>query len=181
MNAVRRLLIVLALCLLANGAWAVQAFTLTSPAFDAGGRVPISAVYTQCGGGNVSPPLAWSDPPMGTQSYAVTVFDRDAPGGFWHWIAFNIPVGAHGLNAGAGAPHNGNAPGDTEQLRNDFGNAGYSGPCPPPGKPHRYVFTVYALNVPKLGLAAHFSRKDALAAIKRHSLAKASITASWGR
>lgn len=177
----RRLFVTLALCLVANGVWAAQGFTLASPTLHDGGRVPLSAVYTECGGGNVSPPLAWSHPPAGTKSFAVTVFDRDVAGGFWHWIVIEIPIGAHGLNADAGAPRSGNAPGDAAQLRNDFGNHGYSGPCPPPGKPHHYVFTVYALDASGLGLAAHFSRQDALAAIKRHTLAKASITATWGR
>jgi Raf kinase inhibitor-like YbhB/YbcL family protein len=181
MNALRHVLGTLALCLVAGAACAAQAFTLTSPALRDGGRVPLSAVYTRCGGGNVSPALAWSHPPAGTKSFAVTVFDRDAPGGFWHWVVFEIPIGAHGLNTNAGAPHSGNAPGDAAQLPNDFGNHGYSGPCPPPGKPHHYVFTVYALDVPTLGITAHFSRKDALAAIRQHTLAKASLTAAWGR
>ena len=91
------------------------------------------------------------------------------------------PLSGTGLNAGAGTPHNGDAPGDTEQPRNDFGDAGYSGPCPPPGKPHHYVFTVYALDVPELGIQAHFSRKAALAGIERHALAKATLTVVWGR
>ena len=173
----------LLVCLLGFPAMALaaQAFTLTSATLTAGGPMPLANVYTECGGGNQSPPLRWRDPPSGTKSYAVTMYDPDAAGGFWHWIAFDISPGAHGLNAGAGTPHNGNAPGDTEQLRNDFGNAGYSGPCPPPGKPHHYVITVYALGVPDLGFAAHFSRKDALAAIQQHTLAKATLTVTWGR
>jgi Raf kinase inhibitor-like YbhB/YbcL family protein len=158
-----------------------QGFVLTSPALPANGAFPLAAVYTQCGGSNQSPALRWVNPPAGTRSYAVTMFDTDAAGGFWHWIAFNIAVGAHGLNPDAGVPHSGNAPGDTVQLRNDFGDVGYSGPCPPAGRPHHYVITVYALDVPTLGIAARFSRKDALAAIDRHTLAKAMLTATWGR
>lgn len=177
----RRLLLWLSLSLAPAAALAAQTFTLDSPTLHAGASMPIANVYTECGGGNQSPPLRWHDPPAGTKSYAVTMYDPDAAGGFWHWIAFDIAVGAHGLNAGAGTPHSGNAPGDTEQPRNDFGNAGYSGPCPPPGAPHHYVITVYALDVPELGLAAHFSRKDALAAIKQHTLAKAALTVTWGR
>lgn len=162
-------------------ALATQGFTLVSPTLADGGSMPIADVYTQCGGGNVSPPLQWHDPPPGTRSYAVSMFDTDARGGFWHWIAFDISVGAHGLNAGAGSPHSGNAPGDTVQLTNDFNNKGYSGPCPPPGRPHHYVITVYALNVPKLDIAAHFNRNAALAAIKQHTIAKAALTVTWGR
>jgi Raf kinase inhibitor-like YbhB/YbcL family protein len=175
----RRLLPWLWLAVLPAAALAAQAFTLASPALTPNGRMPLASVYTECGGGNRSPQLAWHDPPAGTQSFAVTMFDPDAD--FWHWIAFNIAIGAHGLNADAGAPRSGNAPGDAVQLGNDFGNAGYSGPCPPPGKPHHYVITVYALDVPTLGLGAHFSRNDALAAIKRHTLAKATLTVTWGR
>lgn len=160
---------------------AAAGFTLTSPTLVAGGAMPIADVYTQCGGGNQSPPLRWADPPAGTRSYAVTMYDTDAPGGFWHWVAFDIAVGAHGLNPGAGTPHSGNAPGDTVQLKNDFGHAGYSGPCPPAGAPHHYAITVYALNVPELGLATRFSRADALAAIHRHTLAKATLTVTSGR
>lgn len=162
-------------------ALAAHGFTLDSPTLNFGAAMPLGDVYTGCGGGNQSPPLRWHDPPAGTKSYAVTMYDPDATGGFWHWIAFDIAVGARGLNAGAGTPHSGDAPGDAVQLRNDFGNAGYSGPCPPPGKPHHYLITVYALDVPELGLGARFSRKDALAAIKRHTLAKATLTVIWGR
>ncbi|MDE2497454.1 MAG: YbhB/YbcL family Raf kinase inhibitor-like protein [Xanthomonadaceae bacterium] len=176
----RRALLWLCLSLAPVAAWAAQGFTLDSPVLSAGASMPLADVYTECGGGNVSPPLRWHDPPPGTKSFAVTMYDPDATGGFWHWIAFDIAVGAHGLNAGAGRPHSGNAPGDTEQLRNDFGNAGYSGPCPPPGKPHHYEITVYALDVPELGPAAHFSRNDALVAIKQHTLAKATMTVIWG-
>ncbi|HEX7326712.1 MAG TPA: YbhB/YbcL family Raf kinase inhibitor-like protein [Rhodanobacteraceae bacterium] len=177
----RRTLLALALALAPVAALAATGFTLTSPTLTPGGSMPIADVYTQCGGGNVSPPLHWHDAPDGTRSYAVTLYDASVKGGFWHWIAFDISVGAHGLNADAGAPHSGDAPGNTIQLKNDFGNDGYSGPCPPPGPAHHYVMTVYALNVPTLGLAAHFSRADALAAIHRHTLASATLAVTWGR
>lgn len=176
----RRVLLWLCLGLAPVAALAAQSFTLDSPALSAGASMPLTNVYTECGGGNVSPALQWHDAPAGTKGYAVTMYDPDASGGFWHWIVFDIAVGAHGLNADAGAPRSGNAPGDAAQLPNDFGNHGYSGPCPPAGKPHHYVITVYALDVPELGLAAHFSRNDALASIKRHTLAKASLTVVWG-
>ncbi len=172
----------LCLCAMGPGAFAAQRFTLDSPQLSANAPIAMAHVYTRCGGQNVSPQLRWHDPPAGTRSFAVTVFDPDAPGGgFWHWIAFDIAVGAHGLNAGAGAPHSGNAPGDTVQLRNGFGEVGYSGPCPPPGKPHRYVFTVYALDVPELGVSGDASPETALAAIRKHALAQASLTARFGR
>lgn len=175
----RVLLLCLSLSLVPVVALAAHDFVLTSRSLTAGGRMPLSSVYTECGGGNVSPELSWHDPPSGTQSYAVTMFDQDAD--FWHWIAFDISPGAHGLNAGAGTPHGGNAPGDVVQLHNDFGNAGYSGPCPPPGRAHHYVITVYALDVPKLGFLDHFDRKAALDAIRTRTIAKATLTVIWGR
>ncbi len=176
----RRALLSVCLALVPAVATAAQSFTLDSPTLHAGAAMPLANVYGKCGGGDQSPPLRWHDPPPGTKSYAVTMYDPDASGGFWHWVAFDISVGAHGLNTGAGTPHSGNAPGDTEQLRNDFGNEGYSGPCPPPGPPHHYVITVYALDVPELGIVAHFDRNAALAAIRKHALAKATLTTTWG-
>ena len=175
----RRIFFMLCLALIPAAVWAAQDFTLDSPTLHAGASMPLANVYTRCGGGNVSPALQWHDAPAGTKGYAVTMYDPDAS--FWHWIIFDIPVGAHGLNADAGAPRSGNAPGDAAQLPNDFGDHGYSGPCPPPGKPHHYVITVYALDVPELGLTAHFSRNDALAGIRKHTLAKATLTVTWGR
>lgn len=176
----RRILLWLSLSLVPIAALAAQGFTVTSRSLTPGASMPLTDVYTQCGGGNVSPQLMWHDPPAGTKSYAVTMFDPDAKGGFWHWIAFDIAAGAHGLNAGAGTPRSGNAPGDTVQLRNGFGKQGYSGSCPPSGKPHHYVITVYALDVPTLGAASRFDRKAALAAIKKHALATATLTVTWG-
>ncbi|HET9835173.1 MAG TPA: YbhB/YbcL family Raf kinase inhibitor-like protein [Rhodanobacteraceae bacterium] len=177
--AVSRGALALALGLAATAA---QAFTLTSPVVKPNGTIPLQQVYTECGGGNVSPQLEWRDVPPGTKSFAVSVFDPDAPGGgFWHWIAFNIGVGAHGLNPGAGTPHSGNAPGDTVQMENGFGNKGYSGPCPPPGKPHHYVFTAYALDVAVLPVSAAAGADHVIAAIKKHALATATLTATYGR
>ena len=170
------------LLVFAVAAGAAQAFTLDSPVIRKGGMIPVQQVYTRCGGGNVSPQLEWHDPPKDARSYAVTVFDPDVGSeGFWHWIAFNIGVGAHGLNEGAGTPHSGNAPGDTVQFTNGFGDHGYSGPCPPPGKPHHYVFTVYALDTALLPVSAAASPQDAVQAIKKHAIATATLTATYGR
>jgi Raf kinase inhibitor-like YbhB/YbcL family protein len=174
-----RCALLLALAALAGGA---QAFELESPVIHQGGTIPLKQVYARCGGANVSPQLEWHEPPKNTRSYAVTVFDPDAGGGgFWHWIAFNIGVGAHGLNEGAGTPHSGDAPGDTVQFTNGFGDHGYSGPCPPPGKPHHYVFTVYALDTALLPVSAAASSDDAVKAIRKHALARATLTATYGR
>jgi Raf kinase inhibitor-like YbhB/YbcL family protein len=130
-------------------------FTLTSASFHAGGTVDAAQVFDQddCKGGNRSPQLTWHDAPAGTRSFAVTVFDPDAPGrGWWHWAVAAIPATVDSL------PENASASGVLKKLgaveaRNDFDIDGYGGPCPPPGKPHRYVITVYALSSADLRLA----------------------------
>ena len=103
-----------------------------------------------CDGGNISPSLAWKNPPAGTKSFALTVYDPDAPtgSGWWHWVMFDIPADVNALSAGAGDPASGKAPRAAIQSRTDFGKPGYGGPCPPKGDaPHRYIFTNYALKV----------------------------------
>ncbi|MEC5407664.1 YbhB/YbcL family Raf kinase inhibitor-like protein [Paraburkholderia sp. MPAMCS5] len=154
------LFICAALCLalwLAHGpvAFAQGAFSLTSATFHAGGTVGAPQVFDQddCKGGNRSPQLSWRDAPSGTRSFAITMFDPDAPGrGWWHWAVAGIPATVTSL------PENASASGFLKKLgaaeaRNDFDIDGYGGPCPPPGKPHRYVITVYALSTADLRLA----------------------------
>ncbi len=100
-----------------------------------------------CAGGNESPHLSWTPGPDGTESYAVTCFDPDAPtgSGFWHWLVVNLPAGVTELVRGAGNP-GGSLPAGALQTRTDFGVPGYGGPCPPEGDhPHRYLFTVHAV------------------------------------
>ncbi|WP_179405455.1 YbhB/YbcL family Raf kinase inhibitor-like protein [Burkholderia guangdongensis] len=126
---------------------AQPAFTLTSDNLKSGGRVPPAQVFDRgdCSGGNHSPQLSWHNPPPGTRGYAVTMFDPDAPGhGWWHWAVASIPATVTSLPADASASGFLRRIGAAE-ARNDFGIDGYGGPCPPPGKPHRYVITVYAL------------------------------------
>jgi hypothetical protein len=130
-------------------------FTLTSASFHAGGTVEAAQVFNQddCKGGNRSPQLTWRDAPPGTRSFAVTMFDQDAPGrGWWHWAVAGIPAKVDSL------PENASSSGFLTKLgaveaRNDFDIDGYGGPCPPPGKPHRYIITVYALSTAELRLA----------------------------
>ncbi|WP_434107570.1 YbhB/YbcL family Raf kinase inhibitor-like protein [Paraburkholderia caffeinilytica] len=136
-------------------AFAEGPFTLTSASFRAGGTVDAAQVFNQddCKGGNRSPQLTWHDAPAGTRSFAVTMFDPDAPGrGWWHWAVAAIPATVNSL------PENASSSGVLKKLgaveaRNDFDIEGYGGPCPPAGKPHRYVITVYALNTADLRLA----------------------------
>ena len=139
--------------------------------------LPKKNVYTDCGGANVSPMLHWSGAPARTRSFVLTVFDPDAPraGGWWHWIAYNILPTTRGLAAGTGAAASTTA---GTFGKNDFGNENYDGPCPPPGKPHRYVFTLYALNVPRVSIP---NGPAVEAAVRGHVLARAQIIGRYGR
>lgn len=134
-----------------------ESFTVSSPQVKKGGLIANEQVFNSfgCAGENISPALQWKDAPAGAKSFAVTVYDPDAPtgSGWWHWVVFNIPADATALPKGAGNPEAGLAPSGSVQGRTDFGKPGYGGPCPPQGdKPHRYQFTVYALKVDKLPL-----------------------------
>jgi Raf kinase inhibitor-like YbhB/YbcL family protein len=156
---------------------AALAMTLTSPDIPPGGAIGSEQAFdgAECPGRNVSPALAWSDPPEGTKSFALSMIDPDAPaaGGFWHWWAFDLPASSTGLAKGAGS---GAALKDGAlQGRNDFGSPGYGGPCPPKGKPHHYVLTVYALDIDRLGPEADKSTADFDATVHAHALAKATL------
>jgi Raf kinase inhibitor-like YbhB/YbcL family protein len=142
---------------------------LTSAAF-ADGR-PIPARHT-CDGDDLSPPLEWTAPPDGTAALALCVDDPDAgryP--FTHWLAWGLPAGVGGLGEGEAAPTEG---------RNDFGAAGYRGPCPPPGKPHRYVFRLLALDT-EPELAPSDRRLSFDKAIDGHVVATAELVGIYGR
>jgi len=135
-----------------------------------------------CTGGNVSPQLAWQGAPAGTQSFALTVHDPDAPrpGGWWHWLIFNIPADVLELDQGAGQP--GRGPVGSMQSLTSFDTAGYGGPCPPVGHGlHHYVFTVHALDIADLGVPATAGPEVVAAAIRQHTLAAASLTAVYQR
>ncbi len=147
---------------------------VTSSAFAAGAAIPAS--FT-CEGENVAPPLAWSGAPAGTQSYAVIVDDPDAPDPaapkrtFVHWVLVNIPASVTSLEAGAAPP-----PGAMTGT-NDFDHAAWNGPCPPIGR-HRYMFKVYALDVPALG-RAEMTKPQLLAAMAGHVLAKGELMGTY--
>ncbi|WEK48078.1 MAG: YbhB/YbcL family Raf kinase inhibitor-like protein [Candidatus Andeanibacterium colombiense] len=146
---------------------------LTSTAFAPGATIP--AEFT-CAGAGISPPLAWTDPPAGTKSFALVVEDPDAPGGvFRHWGVYDIPADRHALAAGAASSTEAGT-----RTVNDFGKSGYGGPCPPPGDPHHYAFRILALDVAHLpGAPAHAS--GLIDAIDGHVLASADVVGLYGR
>jgi hypothetical protein len=134
-----------------------------------------------CSGGNVSPQLAWTGAPAGAKSFALTMYDPDAPtgSGWWHWVVVNIPAAVTQLATGASP---GKMPAGSLETRTDFGKPGYGGPCPPAGdKAHRYIFTIYALKVDKLDLDAQASGAMSGFMIRSNSLGSATFTATFGR
>lgn len=174
----RRVALALAAVLLTSG------FALRSPDIAPGGAIARNYVYDQsgCHGGNISPDLSWDHPPAGTRSFAVLMFDPDAPGGgWWHWAVFDIPAAVSSLQAGAGDPARHLLPRGAIQVRNDFGTLGYGGPCPPPGPAHHYRLTLYALRVASLGLDARSSPAQVAAKARASAIAAADIVAIYGR
>jgi len=137
-----------------------------------------------CSGKNISPALSWSGAPAGTQSYALTVYDPDAPtgSGWWHWVVVNIPASANSIAKGAGTVEGKLLPAGSQQVRTDFGALGFGGACPPAGdKPHRYIFTLYALKAAHLDVPADGTAALAGFMIHGNMLAKTSFTAHFGR
>lgn len=167
------------------GSVAAGKFTLASPQIKAGGKIADAQVFNDfgCKGANLSPELSWTNAPKDTQSFALMMFDPDAPtgSGWWHWVVYNIPAATTSLPADAGNTKGMLLPGGAVMGRTDFGTTGYGGPCPPPGKPHHYYLRLYALKVPKLDLP-----KDATAAfigfnVRAQSLGTAELMGLYGR
>jgi phosphatidylethanolamine-binding protein (PEBP) family uncharacterized protein len=158
----------LAVAVLAAASLAQAAgFKLTSPDIKAGGMIDKKFEFNGfgCAGENKSPALKWSGAPKDTKSFAVNVYDPDAPtgSGWWHWYVVNIPA-------------------DVTELKIDFGTAGFGGVCPPQGdKPHRYIFTVQALKTDKLDIPADATAALAGFMVNANTIAKASFTAKYGR
>lgn len=150
-----------------------MAFTLTSSGFRDGGALPDAQVYAR---GNRSPQLSWSGAPEGTKSFAVTCYDPDAPtgSGFWHWTVANLPADTTELAEGASPA---GLPRGAVEGRTDFGEPGYGGAAPPAGHgPHRYIFTVFAVDVDHLPVTPEDSGAKYGFNLHFHTLAKASIT-----
>ena len=151
-------------------------FALRSNAFESGGEIP--AKFT-CSGADVSPALSWSEPPAQTQALAMIMDDPDAPVGvFTHWVLYNLGPQEKALQEGV--PKTEQLPGGASQGRNDFRRIGYGGPCPPPGKPHRYFFKLYALDT-KLNLKAGASKNELESAMKGHILGQAELMGKFHR
>lgn len=146
---------------------------LTSPAFEEG--QPIPALFS-CDGEDISPELAWSEPPAGTQSLALIVDDPDAPVGTWvHWVVYNLPAERRGLPQGV--PGGEQIEGGGLQGSNSWGRKDYGGPCPPSGT-HRYFFKLYALDI-TLDAGAGLSKEDVEKAMEGHILAQAELMGTY--
>ncbi len=167
--------------LLLGSALSAEGLTLTSN--DLHGQISADQVYDGfgCKGNNISPQLSWSGVPKGTKSFAVTIYDPDAPtgSGWWHWVVFDIPKDTVALPANASKD---NMPKGAIQSKTDYGNPGFGGACPPMGdKAHRYITTVYALDVEKLGLDANTDSAMAGYTINSHTIEKSSIITYFKR
>lgn len=159
-----------------KGGRASMAFTVSSPAFSSGATIP--KPYS-CQGDDISPALEWSGHPPQTGGFALIVDDPDAPSGTWvHWVIWNIPASTHQLPENLAKSDR--LDDGATQGRNDFGKTGYNGPCPPPGKPHRYFFRLYALDG-KLALPPGASRQQLDAAMQGHILAQAEYLGTFRR
>ena len=149
---------------------------LTSTAFNEGGAIP--ARFT-CDGSDASPALKWSGAPSGAKSLALIADDPDAPVGTWvHWVVYDLPVSANELPEDT--PKSQYLPGGAKQGLNDFKRLGYGGPCPPPGKPHRYFFKLYALDA-LLELKPGANKKEVEHAMEKHILAQAQLMGTYKR
>lgn len=175
----------LMLMLVTTPGWAAE-FQLSSPTIKDQGKISNEHVFAGfgCSGGNVSPALQWKGAPKETKSFALTVYDPDAPtgSGWWHWVIFNLSPTLNALPANAGKPDGGAGPSGSIQSVTDFGQPGYGGPCPPQGdKPHRYIFTLYALKLEQLPLKGDSSGAMVGFYLNQNMIAKASFTAFYGR
>jgi len=171
--------------LLGTALW-LQAGSFTLSSGDLEGQLSMKQVFNGfgCSGENISPALAWTDAPKGTKSFAVTLYDPDAPtgSGWWHWIVFNIPATVTSLATDAGNPAKALMPKGAVQSMTSYGKGGFGGACPPAGdRAHRYIFTVYALDVDTLGPDATATPALVGYMLNAHAIAKASMISYYGR
>jgi len=175
----------LLLAFLMSASWLfAESFTLQSN--DLEGQLSMKQVFNGfgCTGENISPALAWKHAPKGTKSFALTVYDPDAPtgSGWWHWVVFNLPSAVTSLPTDAGNTAKGLMPKGAVQSMTSYGKGGFGGACPPVGdRPHRYIFTVFALDVDALELDASATPALVGYMLNAHALAKASLISYYGR
>ena len=161
-----------------------QGFTLKST--DISGQLSKAQEFNGfgCTGDNISPILSWENIPKGTKSFAITLYDKDAPtgSGWWHWVVFDIPKNITSLAKNTGDITKMLMPKDAIQSVTDYGKAGFGGACPPVGdKAHQYLFTVYALDVETLGLNEKVSPAVVGYYLNQHTIKKASVVAYYAR
>ncbi|MER7990070.1 YbhB/YbcL family Raf kinase inhibitor-like protein [Streptomyces noursei] len=157
----------------------VAEFTVVSEEVEPGRTLRPEQVLAE---GNRSPQLRWEGAPAGTKSYAVTCYDPDAPtgSGFWHWVLFDVPASVTELPAGAGSGEMKGLPEGAVHVRNDYGTRDFGGAAPPPGDgPHRYVFTVYAVDQEKLGPDADASPAVIGFNLRFHTLGRAQLIGEY--
>lgn len=181
----KQITLIIGFCLISTIAHANN-FVLSSPTIKPNATLTEEQVFNGfgCSGKNQSPALKWTAGPQETKSYAITVYDPDAPtgSGWWHWVVYNIPANVHELAAGVGDSTGQRLPSGTVQGRTDYGSHEFGGACPPQGdKPHRYIFTVYALKIEKIDVPADASAALIGFMINANSLGKASFTAMYNR
>jgi Raf kinase inhibitor-like YbhB/YbcL family protein len=166
-------------------ALAADSFMVTSPDIQDGKIIDNKHVFNGfgCSGLNVSPALNWTNAPKDTKSFAITVYDPDAPtgSGWWHWVVYNIPATTTGLGLGMGSGQ-ADLPLGSMQGKTDYGTAGYGGPCPPVGaEPHHYIFTVFALKTDKIDVPEGASAAMIGFNLNANKLVTASFTALYDR
>ena len=157
-------------------------FVVSSTSFAPGGPWAEKHYWNQfgCTGGNVSPALKWSGAPEGTKSFAVTLYDPDAPtgSGFWHWVAYNWPANVASMEEGDAS--SAKFPAGVVEGNTDVGKPGWLGPCPPPGRVHHYIYTVYALKTEKLDVPPGATAAMTGFFLWMNTLAKATVTGTAG-
>jgi Raf kinase inhibitor-like YbhB/YbcL family protein len=153
---------------------------ISSAAFPDGGKIPVQYVMPGAGGRNLSVPLHWADAPPGTRSFALAMVDPHPVARNWvHWLVINIPPDAVSLSEGASGK---SLPAGAVELQNSFGDRGYGGPQPPRGSgDHPYVFTLYALSVPRVALGRDARLAAFQQALQGNTLATATVTGYFGR
>ncbi len=159
-------------------------FTLVSK--DLGGQASLTEEFNGfgCVGENSSPHLSWSNAPEGTKSFAITMYDPDAPtgSGWWHWVMFDIPANVTEVVSNAGNIEAGLAPANAIQSISNYGTQGYGGPCPPPGHGlHQYIITIHALKTDKLGLDENTNPAVVGYYLWNNTIEKASIVTYYQR